>query len=94
MKLSVLKEVAAGDHRVAATPETVKKYIGLGHEVTLETGAGIAAGYTDDAYTEAGAKVETSAATVVKDADVLLCVRTPDTASLPDGLTEIGRAHV
>ena len=43
MKLSVLKEVAAGAHRVAATPETVKKYIGLGHEVTLENGEGIAA---------------------------------------------------
>ncbi|MEL7032082.1 MAG: Re/Si-specific NAD(P)(+) transhydrogenase subunit alpha [Pseudomonadota bacterium] len=90
MKLSVLKEVAAGDDRVAATPETVKKYVGLGHEVTIEAGAGLAAGYTDDAYTEAGAKILKTAASVVKGADVLLCVRTPDASKLPDGMTVIG----
>ena len=66
MKLSVLKEVAAGDRRVAATPETVKKYVGLGHEVTIEAGAGVDAGYTDEAYKEAGAKVEKTAASAVK----------------------------
>ncbi|MEC7290743.1 MAG: hypothetical protein VXW22_11705 [Pseudomonadota bacterium] len=87
MKLSVLKEVATGDGRVAATPETVKKYVGLGHEVTIEAGAGVSAGYTDEAYTEAGAKIVKTAASVVKGADVLLCVRTPDAGKLPDGLT-------
>ena len=47
MKLAVLKEVAAGDARVAATPETVKKYVGLGHEVSVAAGAGVAAGYPE-----------------------------------------------
>ena len=61
MKLSVLKEVAIGDSRVAATPETVKKFVGLGHEVTVEASAGLEAGYTDDAYTEAGAKIAKTA---------------------------------
>ena len=79
MKLSVLKEVAAGDHRVAATPETVKKYAGLGHEIMIEAGAGLAAGFTDEAYAEAGAKIEKSGDAALKGADVLLSVRTPDT---------------
>ncbi|MEL6859931.1 MAG: hypothetical protein AAFO74_16205 [Pseudomonadota bacterium] len=90
MKLSVLKEVAAGDARVAVTPETVKKYVGLGHDVTVQSDAGLAAGYTDEAYTEAGAKTLKTPASVVKGADVLLCVRTPDAAKLPEGLTVIG----
>ena len=90
MKLSVLKEVAAGDSRVAATPETVKKYIGLGHAVTIEANAGLDAGYTDEAYTEAGATIAKTAASSVKDADVLLSVRAPDASQLPDGITVIG----
>lgn len=90
MKLAVLKEVAAGDARVGATPETVKKYVGLGHEVAIASGAGLEAGYTDDAYTEAGAKVAKTPATVLKGADVVLCVRTPDTSKLPEGITIIG----
>ena len=90
MKLSVLKEVAAGDSRVAATPETVKKYIGLGHEVTIQSGAGLGAGYTDDAYKEAGAKIVKTPASVIKGADVLLSVRTPDAAKLPEGIAVIG----
>ena len=90
MKLSVLKEVASGDHRVSATPETVKKYVGLGHEITIETGAGLEAGYTDAAYTDAGASIAKDAGAAVKDADVLLAVRTPDAANLPEGITVIG----
>ena len=90
MKLVVLKEVAAGDHRVAATPETVKKYAGLGHDVIIEAGAGLDAGYTDAAYTDAGAKVEKTSASALKGADVLLSVRTPDVSALPDGITVIG----
>ena len=90
MKLSVLKEVAAGDSRVGATPETVKKYVGLGHEVTVQSTAGLAAGYTDTAYTEAGAMIAKTAASALKAVDVVLCVRTPDAAKLPEGVTVIG----
>ena len=50
MKLAVLKETALGETRVAATPESVKKLIALGHKVKLETQAGTVAGFTDDAY--------------------------------------------
>ena len=90
MKLAVLKEVAAGDNRVAVTPETVKKYIGLEHSVAVQAGAGVAAGYTDQAYTEAGATIASDAGAALKDADVLLSVRAPDTTILPDNMTVIG----
>ena len=53
MRISVLKELAAGENRVAATPETVKKFIGLGAEVAVESGAGAAASIDDAAYAAA-----------------------------------------
>ncbi|MEO1554331.1 MAG: Re/Si-specific NAD(P)(+) transhydrogenase subunit alpha [Pseudomonadota bacterium] len=90
MKLSVLKEVAPGDSRVAVTPETVKKYVGLGHHVTIEAGAGLAAGYTDQAYAEVGATIAGDSSGALVGADVLLCVRLPDPKTLPDGLTLVG----
>jgi len=81
MKIAVLKERSPGETRVAATPETVKKFIGLGNEFAVEKGAGLAASITDEAYTEAGATVGTAAATV-KDADIVLGIQAPDVASL------------
>ena len=62
MKLAVLKERRNGETRVAATPETVKKYIGMGLEVAVEQGAGLASGITDAAFAEAGAALAASAA--------------------------------
>ena len=47
MRIAVLKELAPGETRVAATPETVKKFIGLGAELAVETGAGEAASIAD-----------------------------------------------
>jgi NAD(P) transhydrogenase subunit alpha len=55
--VGVVAESAAGETRVAATPETVGKLIGLGYEVVVESGAGEAASFTDDAYAEAGATI-------------------------------------
>lgn len=81
MKIAVLKERAAGESRVAATPETVKKFIGLGNEVAVETGAGETASITDEAYAEAGASVGAAAATV-KDADIVLGIQAPDVGDL------------
>ncbi|MEE4206547.1 MAG: NAD(P) transhydrogenase subunit alpha [Erythrobacter sp.] len=81
MKIAVLKERAAGETRVAATPETVKKFIGLGNEVAVEQGAGDYAAFTDEAYAEAGA-VLGDAAACVKDADIVLGVQAPDVAIL------------
>ncbi|WJY18764.1 Re/Si-specific NAD(P)(+) transhydrogenase subunit alpha [Alteriqipengyuania flavescens] len=81
MKIAVLKERAPDEHRVAATPETVKKFIALGANMAVESGAGAGASIPDDAYAEAGATVA-SQAEAVKDADIVFGVRAPDAALL------------
>ncbi len=81
MKIAILKERAEGETRVAATPETAKKFIGLGNEVAVEAGAGLAASITDDAFSDAGAVIGDAASTV-KDADIILGVQAPDVAHL------------
>ncbi len=81
MRIAVLKETAEGERRVAATPETVKKFIALGAEVAVEAGAGDTASIADADYTAAGASVGTRAATL-KGADIVLGVQGPAPASL------------
>jgi H+-translocating NAD(P) transhydrogenase subunit alpha len=81
VKIAVLKEVADGERRVAASPETVKKFIGLGAAVSVEAGAGLTASISDAQFAEAGATVGNRAATI-KDADILLGVAGPTPASL------------
>lgn len=76
MQIGVPKEIGPGETRVAATPETVKKFIGLGYNVVVEKGAGVAASYPDVSYEEAGAILVDTAATV-KDADVILKIGAP-----------------
>jgi NAD(P) transhydrogenase subunit alpha len=81
MRIAVLKERRAGETRVAATAESVKKLIGLGHVVAVESGAGISAGVRDEDYAAAGAKVG-SAAETLSGASVVFKVRAPDAAEL------------
>lgn len=81
MKIAIFKERAPGETRVAATPETVKKFAALGCAVAVETGAGVSASITDAAYAEAGASLGDAAATV-KDADIVLAIQAPDVALL------------
>ncbi|MDX8358133.1 NAD(P) transhydrogenase subunit alpha [Sphingopyxis terrae] len=81
MRIAVLKELAAGETRVAATPETVKKFIGLGAEVAVERGAGVTASIADADYAAAGASVG-SRADVLKGANVILGIQGPDPKSL------------
>ncbi len=76
MKIAVAKEKLDAEKRVAASPETVKKLMALGAEVSVVAGAGIAAAITDDAYRAAGAQV-VSEDEAYKDADVILRVRHP-----------------
>ena len=76
MKIAVLKERAEGETRVAATPETVKKFIALGNEFAVESGAGLFAAIPDEAFAEAGASVGDAASTV-KDADIVLGIQAP-----------------
>ncbi len=81
MKIAVLKEAAAGERRVSATPETVKKFVALGAQVAVESGAGTDASIADQAYADMGASLGDRAATL-KDADIVLGVQGPDPASL------------
>ncbi len=81
MKIAVLKESAAGEARVAATPETVKKFIALGASLSLERGAGLSASIGDADYAAAGASVGTLV-TTLKDADIILGVQGADPKAL------------
>ncbi|TPG09956.1 NAD(P) transhydrogenase subunit alpha [Sphingomonas oligophenolica] len=81
MKIAVLKEQVDGEQRVAATPETVKKFIALGAEIGVEGGAGLTASIDDAAYAAAGATVADRAATLA-DAGIVLGVQAPDPANL------------
>ena len=74
MKIAVLKEQADGERRVAATPETVKKFIALGATLAVEAGAGATASIADAAYADAGATVADRAA-VLASADIVLGVQ-------------------
>ncbi|HEY5721624.1 MAG TPA: Re/Si-specific NAD(P)(+) transhydrogenase subunit alpha [Allosphingosinicella sp.] len=81
MKFAVLKESADGERRVAATPETVRKFIALGASVAVESGAGLAASIADSDYEAEGAEVGPRDS-VLRDADAVLAVQGPDPASL------------
>lgn len=81
MKIAVLKERRFGETRVATTPDTVKKLVGLKHVVAIESGAGLTAGVRDEDYVAAGASVG-SAADALKDANIIFKVRAPDAAEL------------
>lgn len=81
MRIAVLAEQAAGERRVAATPETVKKLIALGATVMVEQGAGTGASIDDAAYAAAGATLS-GRAEAIADADILLGVAPPAPDSL------------
>ncbi len=76
MRIGIPAETRAGETRVAATPETVKKMIATGHEVLVQTGAGAPAHYLDAEFESTGARLA-DAATIYKDAQILLKVKAP-----------------
>jgi len=77
MRIGVPKEVHAGEKRVATVPEVAEKLIKLGFSVTVETGAGEGAQFSDDAYREAGCDIAGSAEALWQQADIILKVRGP-----------------
>ena len=80
MKVAVLKE-AAGETRVAAIPETVKKFAGLGASVSVEESAGESASISNAEFEASGASIG-SRAEVLRDADIILCVSGPEASTL------------
>jgi NAD(P) transhydrogenase subunit alpha len=79
MKIAVAKEIDPSEPRVAASPDSVKKYKALGFDVTVEPGAGVKSGVPDSEFTAAGASV---AADAVKDADIVIKVKRPEASEL------------
>lgn len=77
MKIAIPKERRPYEKRVAATPETVKKYIAMGFEVIIESNAGILSRFTDSSYETAGAKIVADVSSLYADADVVLKVQRP-----------------
>ncbi|MBA4152679.1 MAG: NAD(P)(+) transhydrogenase (Re/Si-specific) subunit alpha, partial [Acinetobacter sp.] len=90
MLIGIPKETVAGETRVAATPETVKKFAALGLNIVVQSGAGLASSATDAAYEAAGAKIAADAAATLADADIVLKVVAPtadETALIKQGAT-------
>ncbi|MCA0370978.1 MAG: Re/Si-specific NAD(P)(+) transhydrogenase subunit alpha [Proteobacteria bacterium] len=86
MKLVVLKETAPHEKRVALTPEVAAKLIQGGHNVWVETGAGLGSSILDEAFTKAGAQIFSDLSSTLKDADILLKVGVPSTNAARDEL--------
>lgn len=87
MQIGVLKERRAGETRVAATPDTVKKLVAAGCKVVVETGAGAGSQISDALYQEAGATIAPDAKTAAQ-SDVILKIQKPMTAA--EGTDEVG----
>ena len=77
MQIVVLNESQAGEARVALVPESVKKLVALKAQVTVESGAGLNAGASDEDYRAAGAEISADRAALLASADVLAAVNTP-----------------
>lgn len=84
IKLAIPKETREHETRVAASPESVKKFIAGGASVTVQSGAGESAAFTDAAYKDVGASIAKSYAETVKGADVVLKVQAPTADELGD----------
>ncbi|MEK7768524.1 MAG: Re/Si-specific NAD(P)(+) transhydrogenase subunit alpha [Pseudomonadota bacterium] len=83
MHIGIPVEIRGGETRVAATPETVKKYTAKGfHVVLVQSGAGAGASITDEAYRDAGATIVASAAELYGQSQIVLKVRGPDSGEL------------
>ena len=78
MKIGTPKEVSAGEARVAMTPDSALQLQKLGYECVVESGAGMAAGFADALYREAGVEVVKTAAALWKAADIITKVRPPN----------------
>ena len=82
MKIGAPKELATGEARVALTPDSAQLIQKLGHECLIETGAGVAAGFDDEAYRAVGVSVAESAEALWRDAEIVIKVREPSEAEV------------
>src|SRR5687768_16125568 len=82
MQVAVLKETAARENRVALTPDSVSRLVKSKVDVVVQRGAGERAGFPDDAFAAAGARLASDASTATDGARGVLCVQPPDDAQL------------
>jgi len=78
MKIAVLKAMEAGESRVAATPDTIKKFVAAGADIAVEADAGAGSAISDAEYKAAGAAIAKTAKDALKDAAIVLAVRRPE----------------
>lgn len=78
MRIAIPKERRPQERRVAASPDTVKRLVGMGHEVIIEAGAGSGAAFPDDAYTAAGGRIAGDEREALSSADIVLKVQRPE----------------
>ncbi len=93
MNVVVLRETQPGEARVALTPESVRKLVGLKANIQIESGAGLRASVTDSAYQEAGAQISSNRSQLLSIADVLVTINRPpaeDFARLNSGAVVFG----
>jgi len=77
MRVGVPKEIKNHEYRVGLTPASVREFVGRGHEVLVQTGAGASIGMSDEQYTQAGAKIASTAEAVFAQADMIVKVKEP-----------------
>jgi NAD(P) transhydrogenase subunit alpha len=94
MRIGIPKEIFEEERRVAATPDVAAQLKKLGFDVAVESGAGAAASFDDDAYRNAGAEISHDTAALWKDSDIILKVRAPVDGGPQDELGNLREGHV
>lgn len=80
MRVGVPREIKKNEHRVGLTPGAVREYVAHGHAVSIQSGAGLGAGFADADYEKAGARIVADAATIFADNDMIVKVKEPQAA--------------
>ena len=82
MLIGVPKEIKPQENRIGLTPESVKTLVSEGHEVLVENNGGFEAGFDNDQYTKAGAKIANNGADIFNDAEIIVKVKEPQKAEV------------
>ena len=77
MRIGVPKEIKPQENRIGLTPESVKILVSEGHEVLVENNGGFEAGFENDQYLKAGAKIANKAADIFNDSEIIVKVKEP-----------------
>ena len=87
MKISIPKENREGETRVAASPEVIKKFVSMGFDITVESGAGLNSGFTDEIFKDAGAEIASDTKSTLENADLIFKIQRLMTSN--DAIDEI-----